>query len=77
MPQIFLVGNKADCVAHAGINIDKVADLKNKTKSKLYNVSAKDDFGITQLFQDIAEKLYEEYSADQVSDSYEKQKSMI
>ena len=56
---MFLCANKSDMQAHCQVEIKRAVAFAKKINSKLYDTSAKEGTGISQLFVDVATKLYE------------------
>ena len=58
---IYLVGNKCDEDNKVENNL--IEDLKNRNGIEDYiNTSAKDNIGIEELFNDLAEKIYNKFN---------------
>lgn len=58
----YLVGNKCDLEEDIEVKEDSINNFLNNKKDMIYfQTSAKDNINIEEVFQEMAEKLYEEY----------------
>ena len=58
----YLVGNKCDLEKDIKVKEDSINNFLNNKKDMIYfQTSAKDNINIEEVFQEMAEKLYEEY----------------
>ena len=65
--EVFLVGNKIDCVGEQEVSLQQNHELAEKIGATGFEVSAKDNIGIEEMFKELAIKLNEkEYKEREV-----------